>query len=382
MFRCIRAVAFAAGAALCIAPATGLALTTNPDISVVGQPFVRVTDAAGEASRERLVLDPGETELVFDAALNPYARGWFVIAFGDEGAEVEEAFFTIHRGLPGGLALKGGTYRLGFGKVNQTHPHAYPFGDRFRVLEAFLPGEESFRETAVQLSQRSPLWGEASLTASVDLLQGDSFRRERESSGASNDPLVTTDEGDRAEEPRPGVLGRLSGFFPLDERSGIEVGVNGAHGTNNAAAATTTTLLGADVKAKLWTGERSVLLLQGEALMLTREDAGWDEPSAAYTKTDVEPAGGYLFADYTFDPRWNAGAAYERWQSPADGETWDQAFRLFAGMKLLEETTALRLDWEHLQPGAPDGATEDPEAVNTVTLRVIFSMGPHKAHQF
>ena len=33
-------------------------------------------------------------------------------------------------------------------------------------------------------------------------------------------------------------------------------------------------------------------------------------------------------------------------------------------------------------PGTPPGSAISPEDVDTVTLRVIFSMGPHKAHQF
>lgn len=375
------AVALAVLAALALVPAAVPAVT-NPDISIVGQPFARVSDEAVDPAAERLILDPGETEVVFDAALNPYARGWFVLSFGDEGAGVEEAFFTVNRGLPGGLALKGGKYRVEFGKVNLTHPHAYPFGGRFRVLEAYLPGEEAFVETAAQLSYRTALFGDAALTVAADLLEGGSFRREREPSGEPNDPLAAAEDGDRAGEPRSGVLGRLSGFFPFDERSGIEIGLDAAHGVNNVAAGTRTTLLGADVKAKLWTGEGSALLLQGEVLQLRREDAGWDGPAAVYTSNEVEPLGFYAFADYTFDPRWNAGAAVERWQQPGDGETWDTAFRAFAGFRLLEETTALRLVYERWQPGAPEGSGEDPDAVNSVTLRVVFSMGPHKAHLF
>lgn len=47
----------------------------------------------------------------------------------------------------------------------------------------------------------------------------------------------------------------------------------------------------------------------------------------------------------------------------------------------MEETTALRLDWRHEQAAALPGE-DDPSAVDTVTLRVVWSMGPHKAHQF
>ena len=48
---------------------------------------------------------------------------------------------------------------------------------------------------------------------------------------------------------------------------------------------------------------------------------------------------------------------------------------LFAGVALMEETTAIRLDWRRTSP-------EGGDAVQVATLRVIYSMGPHKAHQF
>ena len=52
----------------------------NPDISVIGQPFMSWNDAAGDPTRKRPVFDVGETEFVFDAALNPYARGFFDVS--------------------------------------------------------------------------------------------------------------------------------------------------------------------------------------------------------------------------------------------------------------------------------------------------------------
>ena len=155
---------------------------TNPDISVLGQPFARWTTDPADPSRRRATLDPGEVELVFDAYLNPYAKGFVVGAIGDEGLDLEEGYFTLLRGLPGDLQVKGGRYRVGFGKLNALHPHAVPFAERPRVLAAFLPGEEAFVETGLSLSERIPLPGAFSLTASADWLQGDQFRIPRASS--------------------------------------------------------------------------------------------------------------------------------------------------------------------------------------------------------
>jgi hypothetical protein len=367
--------------ALLLAGAPAPAGVVNPDLSVIGQPFLRLTTDPADPDRDRPRMDPGETELVFDAYLNPYAKGFFTLSLADEGMALEEGYFTVVRGLPGGLSLKGGKYRAGFGRLNAAHPHTYPFFERFRVLSVYLPGKESFNETGISLSERLPSPGESSLTASVDWLQGDSFRRPREVTGSGNDPLAAGGESDRAGESRPAVLGRLSAFTMVGERSGLELGMSAAHGTNNVAAAARTTVWGADAKAKLWTSERAYLLLQAEALRLRRDDAGWDAANGAYRLGQVDPWGWYAFADWNLSPRWNVGGSFERFQRDDAERRWEHAVDLFAGYALMEETTAFRLGWERFQASAADEESA-LEAIDTFTLRVIYSMGPHKAHQF
>jgi hypothetical protein len=368
---------------LTLAPAAAGAGVINPDISVLGQPFMRWTNDAGDPSPRRVTLDPGEVELVYDSYLNPYARGYFVTSLSSDDFELEEGYFTLLRGLPGGLALKGGKYRVGFGKLNPMHPHAVPFAERPRVLAAYLPGDEAFNETGISLSERLPLPGSFSLTASGDWLQGDSFRIPRTADGSTGDPLEADPAGgDRAGEARPAFVGALSGFGAIGARSGYEVALSATGGTNNVAAGTRTLVYDAAAKLKLWTAANSFLLLQGELLKLDRDDAGWDSTTSAYTSTRVRPLGGCLFADYNFGPRYDAGLSYERYQQPTAQRTWNQTVGAFVGLALMEETTSFRLEWNRFLPGRPPGGTTAAEAVHTLTLRVIYSMGPHKAHQF
>jgi hypothetical protein len=91
--------------------------------------------------------------------------------------------------------------------------------------------------------------------------------------------------------------------------------------------------------------------------------------------------GGYIHADCNFRIRFNAGGGYERFRQAVPGGDWDQAFKLWVGLSLMEETTAFRLDWDRYLPG-DSAAAGSPDAINTITLRAVFSMGPHKAHQF
>src|SRR5882672_5406041 len=57
----------------------------NPDISVLGQPFMRWTSDASDPSPKRVTMDQGEVEMVFDSYLNPYAKGFFDASLGTDG---------------------------------------------------------------------------------------------------------------------------------------------------------------------------------------------------------------------------------------------------------------------------------------------------------
>jgi hypothetical protein len=368
---------------LALLPALACGGPVNPDISVLGQPFMRWSNDASDVSPKRVTLDQGEVETVFDAYLNPYAKGYFVTSLAPDGFSLEEGYFTLLRGLPGDLQVRGGKYRVGFGKLNPTHPHQLPFADRPRVLAAYLPGLDSFDETGVSVSERIALPGTFSLTASGDWLQGDTFRISRATSSATNDPLAADPAiGDRASEARPAFVGNLSGFGLIGDRSGYELALSATGGTNNVAAGTRTCVYDAAAKLKLWTAPNSYLLVQGELLALDRQGAAWDSTRARYASATVRPVGGYAYADYNFSPRYDLGILYERFQQAAHDRTWNQALGVFAGLSLMEETTSFRLDWNHFLPSTGPQAVADPKAVDTVALRVIFSMGPHKAHQF
>ena len=386
MNTCIRRTApFALALVSFLGPTAAHAGVVNPDISLIGQPVLRWTDDRNDPAFKRPTFQLGETEVVLDAALNPYAHGTAVLSFAQSGVDVEEAFFLMQRGLPLGLEIKGGKYRVGFGKLNPAHPHTYPFADRFHVLAAYLPGADGLNETGLQVSERIPVPGDLSLTASADWLQGDTFRIDRIPTSATNDPLRFSDSNDRAAEPRPAALGRLSAFVPLGDRSGLELGADALQGTNDVAAAARTNLLGADLKLKLWTAPTSYLLLQSEYLHLDRDQPGWDSVRAVYTRDPLKRSGGYVFADYNFATRYDAGVSFEKYQQPTSfWKAHDRAFGVFAGLALLEESTVFRLGWERWEKNLDVTGVSDiePETVNNVTLRVIYSMGPHKAHQF
>jgi len=341
----VAALAFFLGGA-----AAPSASPANPDITALGQVLGGITDDPASVNPEKPTLAIGEAELVLSAYLNPFIKAWFTLAGGEDGIGLEEAYASMVKGLPWGLGIKAGKYRLGFGNLNPVHPHAYPFIDAPRSLQSLLFGEEGFNETAVQASILLPTPGDWASMLSADLIEGRSFH------------------GD--ESTRLGWLGRWSNDFLPGDKVALQAGLSGATGIDDVGRETRAYLGGADMKARFYLPASSHLTLQGEAVIRRFHTAGEEE------EPEIELRSGfYAFADYRFRTRFNAGALYERWEGEEDPENADRAFRLYAGYAVLEESTVLRLAYErHLPAGG--------EAVNSVAVQLLFSMGPHKPHRF
>jgi hypothetical protein len=127
---------------------------------------------------------------------------------------------------------------------------------------------------------------------------------------------------------------------------------------------------GADQKATFYAPGSSQLTGQGEGQC--RRSHAVDSASGVSSE---DRRGLYAFVNYRHHTQYNVGVLYEQAEREGDPARVDQALKVFAGYAVLEESTLLRLAYERFMP-------EGEDAVNTVSLQLLFSMGPHKAHQF
>ena len=118
--------------------ASASAKLLNPDISVIG-------DFLGSVGKNPVrplpALEMHESEVGFQAIVDPYARADFFISFGEQGVNLEEGFITF-TSLPGGFVAKVGKMRSAFGKVNTLHNHVLPWTDRPMVTDNLVGGED------------------------------------------------------------------------------------------------------------------------------------------------------------------------------------------------------------------------------------------------
>jgi hypothetical protein len=334
----------------------------NPNISVVGTILGNATSRDGVDRNLDLIFEEGE--FAFQAAVDPYAKADFFVAFGkhaesqllpggapEEEAggfepEIEEAYLTL-LSLPFSTQIKAGKFRSRFGKINETHPHAYNFIDPPLMYQNYF-GAEGLNDEGASLS-----W----------LLPNKAFFQEltiQVTSGPSENASFA-----RAENNRLLYLAHLKNFFDLNDHTTLELSVSGLSGPNNPQG-TATHIFAGDFILKwkpLQKNRYKSFEFMNEFLVSKRNG-----------EEDVTSFGLYSFLRYQLAKRWFVGALYDYSEFPEFGDFHHQAFSGIVQF-LASEFQKIELQYKY-----NDGNFFD--SFSDLKLRAVFVIGAHGAHQY
>ncbi len=344
----------------------------NPDISVIPRFRIESGDAGRSSwTAPKFMLE--ELEVALQGNLNPYSRADIYLAkSGDENEpmEVEEAYATILRGLPFDLNLRVGKYLKDFGKLNSIHPHVWPFVSKPASLERFL-GDEGVNDVGVSANFLLPT-GDLYSRWNIDVFDGGTFHAVDAASGAVAGGIGLTDTV--GVSTTTGVASRITCFIPIGEFSDLEVGLSGLTGIHDPYRDLRFWYADLDLKYKWKPDSYTSWTVQGEALLNRRSV----DDGAGSTKRIVT-GGAYVLIDHQFEKLYTVGVRGDWSQAPYADD--DRAFggAIWAGYYPVEESLALRLQWQSTTLQSPSVARS---TVNTVSLQVVFSLGPHRAHPF
>ena len=335
--------------------ASVLSKVLNPDISVVG-------DFIGSAGRNPVSAVPSlemhESEVGFQAVVDPYARGDFFLSFGEEGVSLEEGYATF-TSLPGGFVAKVGKMRAAFGKVNTLHNHVLPWTDRPLVAENLTGGEDGINDAGFSVTRILPS------PSSKLFLEGTGqvFR------GTSGDVF----EASRKREVS--VIGHLRAYRDFGDETNLEVGYSYARGYNPQPGLDTeskgvgfiTQLHGMDATLR-WKPLRRAIYRS----FLWRNEFIWS--NREQLPTAQRAFGMYSAAEYRLNRRWTAGGRFDR-----SGRAREAA--------LVDKGASVILTYwpsEFSQVRAQYRFARYAENKNGNELRVqfLFSLGAHGAHPF
>jgi hypothetical protein len=405
--------------------ALGQASGVNPDISAIATFYVCPQGESNCAySDADNPLNFGELELALQGYLNPYVRGDVFVSYGEGSFAVEEAYASFLRGM-GPVQARLGKYRIDWGSVNPLHPHAYSWIFQPLVEERFF-GKEGLNQIAANVNASFAAGERGEVKISADLLRGDLV--EAPAAAPQGVPpsggVVCVGPGcaDGICQPgdpdcalvyyQPTILPapdanpelayhlRASYFDEFKRGHSLIVAVNGLWGTLDPALDRKMTWWGADFKYR-WRPDkyRSVNVIG--AYLHNRADLSEDvvtgsvcvgpdcagnvcpeggvcqvfETTRPVRQGSISTSGWYLIGDWQFAQRWNAGLEFDRSQGLESAETTRRA-GAFVNFRLMEETTLFRLLFRR----------EDGDALESAryvsTLEFVFSLGPHRPHNF
>ena len=326
-------------------------LSTNPDVSAIGD-FRSSYTSLGE---RKLDLYLNELELQVTSVVDPYARANFIYTFGKDlttGAfesDLEIATLTSLT-LPYQLQLTVGKFKPTIGKVNILHPHVFPFTDFPKIISNYFDDEGMYMEGA-SLSWLVPnpfdFYQELTLeTGRIGAERNASFVR-----GTTSQLTYS---------------GHLKNFFDLTDNATLEFGLSGLNGPNRFGFSTS--MAGADLTYK-WKPVRYNVF----------QSFTW-QSEILYSDLRLNPAdvartyGWYSLMEYQVAQRWFIGARYDHSGFPDDTARKEQAGSLLLRFQPTE-FQILALEYQYTDRNFDRNTSQ-------VTLRIIFGIGTHAAHQY
>jgi hypothetical protein len=317
----------------------------NPSVSVIGNFIGTAGDNDVEPSAN---LELSEVEVALQAVVDPYARADFFVAFGEEGAEIEEGFATF-TALPARLLAKVGRMRAQFGKINELHFHSLTWADAPLPITNLLGGEEGWVGDGISVSRLLPLGN------TFSELTVQAFR------GESEGLFEATSRSDLA------YNGHFKIFGDLSEASNLEVGLSYATGPNGTSDDAWTDLAALDWTYR-WKPLRSAtyrgVLLRGELFRSAREQP----------ESDAESIGWYLSADARLARRWWLGGRLEAAERADDDAARDEGAAL---VLTFDPSEFSRLRAELRRRRYAENVTADE-----LLMQLQFLIGAHGAHPF
>ena len=333
----------------------------NPDISVIGD-FVGA--AGGNSAPSSATLQPfpslqmHESEVGFQAIIDPYARGDFFISFGEEGVNLEEGYITF-TALPAGVVAKVGKMRSVFGKVNLMHNHVLPWIDRPIVNTNLVGGEDGIDDAGVSIERILPAPKGIFLEATGQVFRGDSA-----------DVFKASQKSDVS------TVAHLRGYKDITESTNLDIGLSYARGHNDAGTNSVTPLSSTDFLTQLYGVDATLrwkpLRRSIYHSFVGRSEFIWSQRQQPLR--EQRAFGFYTSADYQLKRRWFLGGRYD----------WSDRSR-FANVTDKGGSVVLTY-WpsEFSQIRGQYRFTNYAENIkaNELLMQVIFSLGAHGAHPF
>ncbi len=318
----------------------------NPSIAVIGNFLASVGHNPVQPSPAFQVR---ESEISFQAVVDPYARADVFLSFNNDGVEIEEAYATFLT-LPWQMQAKGGKFKMQFGKINLLHIHLLPWVDEPLPIDNILLSPDTWAGEGISVSKVIELPGDTFSEAYFQVVDG------------NTEPLFSA--------PSKGDLiynGQYRAYRDFGDDHNLELGFSYAYGHNGTSPTNTTNLQNVHLVYR-WKP------LQGKPYrsFILRSEYFWSQREQPDGRQDAQ--GFFVGGDYQLGRRWYTGARYEFSDRAVDASLRDEGVAATITFKP-SEFSMLRAEYRYREyaPGLK---------ANEGFLQIQFAIGAHGAHPF
>jgi hypothetical protein len=318
----------------------------NPAIAVIGNFLASVGHNPVQPSP---AFQVEESEISFQAVVDPYARADLFLSFSNDGVEVEEGYVTF-LALPWQMQAKAGKFKMQFGKVNTLHLHVLPWVDEPLPFDDLLLSPDTWAGEGISLSKVVELPGDTFSEVYFQVVDG------------SSEPLFAA--------PSKGDLsynGQYRAYRDFGDDHNLEMGFSYAYGHNGTSLTNTTSLQNVHLVYR-WKP------LQGRPYrsFILRSEYFWSQREQPDGKQNAQ--GFFVGGDYQLGRRWFTGGRYEFSDRATDASLRDKGVAATISF-MPSEFSMLRAEYRYREyaPGIK---------ANEGFLQIQFAIGAHGAHPF
>ena len=332
---------------------TNVIQNPNPDISFVAD-FLAGNHAAlyqvGDAIHRPVYLR--EIEIDGVGYVSPYAKGTFVVSFGEDGdMDVEEANTDIFE-LPASFDLKLGKMLVDTETLNPLHQHAIPFVDRPLVLQ-HLFGEEGLKTVGANLSWIVPNpWDHYVLLSGTYGVNNNDDANTTALYGGDKKSMVTNLH--------------LMSSWDLNDKTYLNVNASGVFAPLSDGSLTRIYL--ADFLVRYAPNPYSNALTFLNGVSFSHENP--------FQSGAFDSYGFYDYLGWQFSPRWRAGVRYDQTHDPAANTNYPGDEREYSAILSFYPTETNYLRVQYARHELPGSNTWE----NKIWLQLDFTVGPHQPH--
>jgi hypothetical protein len=318
----------------------------NPAIAVIGNFLASVGHNPVQPSP---AFQVEESEISFQAVVDPYARADLFLSFNNEGVDIEEGYVTFLH-LPWQTQLKAGKFKVQFGKINTLHLHVLPWVDEPLPIDDLLLSPDTWEAEGVSVSKVIALPGDTFSEFYAQILDG-----------TSGLLFIAPSKGDLT------YNGQYRAFRDFGDDHNLEMGFSFAHGHNGTSPSNTTDLENVHLVYR-WKP------LQGRPYrsFILRSEYFWSQRQQPDGTQNAR--GFFVGGDYQLGRRWFAGARYEFSDRATDATMRDKGAAATLTF-MPSEFSLLRAEYRYRDyaPGI---------RANEGFLQIQFAIGAHGAHPF